>query len=548
MKELLLKRKSRFVLYIFACFIPVFDKLLMDLSLSLLIGSVQVGRMEYFIRVSTISVGIVALGSILYIISRFLRISYMRDTLLDIRLLAFERILNLDYKEFNNKSKDSYISNLINDINIFENNFFLQLINLIFRGGVYLVSLTIIAFLDIRFAIISLLVSILLFYISRIFEEKTVRLQEEVSDKNEAFAVDMSNTFNGLEILKLNNIENRFLKKVLGSITGLERRKLSYNIYSDTQRRIMEFLGFGFLTGSLVYVAVLMSRDVSLTRATLIVQLSNGCIWNITSILPLYNQLKSSVNIFNKITKGLEDNKSISKGDKEFSFEREIEVENLSFAYGDKEILKDVSFKIEKGKKYLIKGASGAGKTTLIKLLSMTYDDYKGRILVDDVDYKEIDEYTFNQKVSFIYQDVFLFEDTIYNNIALYKEYDDEKVLGAALKAGLDSLLEKKENGINEMLLENGKNLSGGERQRISIARAIVKDSEILFVDEGTSSLDEELGRLVEDTILSLDTTVIAISHRYYRGISERYDYVLEIKDKRIEVYEADKYFMEVAI
>lgn len=548
MKELLLKRKSRFVLYIFACFIPVFDKLLMDLSLSLLIGSVQVGRMEYFIRVSTISVGIVALGSILYIISRFLRISYMRDTLLDIRLLAFERILNLDYKEFNNKSKDSYISNLINDINIFENNFFLQLINLIFRGGVYLVSLTIIAFLDIRFAIISLLVSILLFYISRIFEEKTVRLQEEVSDKNEAFAVDMSNTFNGLEILKLNNVENRFLKKVLGSITGLERRKLSYNIYSDTQRRIMEFLGFGFLTGSLVYVAVLMSGDVSLTRATLIVQLSNGCIWNITSILPLYNQLKSSVNIFNKITKGLEDNKSISKGDKEFSFEREIEVENLSFAYGDKEILKDVSFKIEKGKKYLIKGASGAGKTTLIKLLSMTYDDYKGRILVDDVDYKEIDEYTFNQKVSFIYQDVFLFEDTIYNNIALYKEYDDEKVLGAALKAGLDSLLEKKENGINEMLLENGKNLSGGERQRISIARAIVKDSEILFVDEGTSSLDEELGRLVEDTILSLDTTVIAISHRYYRGISERYDYVLEIKDKRIDVYEADKYFMEVAI
>lgn len=548
MKELLLKRKSRFVLYIVACFIPVLDKLLMDLSLSLLIGSVQVGRMEYFIRVSMISVGIVAVGSILYIISRFLRISYMRDTLLDIRLLAFERILNLDYKEFNNKSKDSYISNLINDINIFENNFFLQLINLIFRGGVYLVSLTIIAFLDIRFAIISLLVSILLFYISRTFEEKTVRLQEEVSDKNEAFAVDMSNTFNGLEILKLNNVENRFLRKALGSITGLERRKLSYNIYSDTQRRIMEFLGFGFLTGSLVYVAVLMSGDVSLTRATLIVQLSNGCIWNITSILPLYNQLKSSVNIFNKITKGLEDNKSISKGDKEFSFEREIEVENLSFAYGDKEILKDVSFKIEKGKKYLIKGASGAGKTTLIKLLSMTYDDYKGRILVDDVDYKEIDEYTFNQKVSFIYQDVFLFEDTIYNNIALYKEYDDEKVLGAALKAGLDSLLEKKENGINEMLLENGKNLSGGERQRISIARAIVKDSEILFVDEGTSSLDEELGRLVEDTILSLDTTVIAISHRYYRGISERYDYVLEIKDKRIDVYEADKYFMEVAI
>lgn len=96
--------------------------------------------------------------------------------------------------------------------------------------------------------------------------------------------------------------------------------------------------------------------------------------------------------------------------------------------------------------------------------------------------------------------------------------------------------------------MENGKNLSGGERQRISIGRAIVKDSEILFVDEGTSSLDEELGRRVEDTILSIDSTVIAISHRYYEGISEKYDYVLEIKDGKIKQYNAEDYFMEVAI
>ncbi len=548
MKELLLKRKSRFSLYILACFIPVLDDTLLNLAISLVIGSIQVGTMENLTKVGLISAGIVIIGSIMYVVSRFMRISFMRDTLLDVRLLAFDKILNSSYKNFSKKSKDSYISNLINDINIFESNFFLQLINVIYRGGVYIVSLTIIGFLDINFAMVAFGVSILLFFISKSFEKRTVKLQEEVSERNEDFAVDMSNTFNGLEILKLNSIEDRFLSKALKSVTGLERKKFGFNIYTDSQRRIMEFLGFGFLIGSLIYLSTLIDKGMSLTKITYMVQLSNGCIWNITGILPLFNQLKSSAKIYDKITKNTEGDSNLVQKEKDFIFEKEIKVENLSFEYEGKEIFKDVSFKIEKGKKYLLKGPSGAGKSTLIKLLSMIYDDYNGNIMVDGVDYKDIKESNLNNKVSFIYQDVFLFEDTIYNNIALYKSYDEGQISEAIGRAGLDGLIQKKENGVQEMLMENGKNLSGGERQRISIARAIVKDCEILFVDEGTSSLDEELGRKVEDTILSLDCTVIAISHRYYEGITEKYDSVIEIKNNQINEYDSKEYFMEVAI
>lgn len=546
MKELLLKGKTRFTLYILACFIPVVDNFLINYMVAILIGSIQVGTMDYFIKVSLFSLGVVILGSLMYIASRFMRISFMRDTLLDVRLLAFDKIVNSSYKEFSKKSKDSYISNLINDINIFENNFFLQLINLIFRGGSYLLSLIVISFLDIKFALIAFLVSILLFFISKGFEKRTVKLQEEVSEENESFAIEMSNTFNGLEILKLNNIEDKFLSKSLESITGLEKKKFNFNIYTDGQRRLMEFLGFVFLVASLVYLSNLVSQGISLTKLTLMVQLANGCIWNIISILPLFNQLKSSAKIFDKITK-VEDNISATNGKKEnFEFEKEIAVENLYFDYDGKEILKGASFKIEKGKKYLLKGASGAGKSTLIKLLSMVYDDYQGTIKVDGLDYKKIKESSLNDQVSFIYQDVFLFEDTIYNNIGLYKEYEDNKIDEAAREAGLDGLINKKDDGIQELLLENGKNLSGGERQRISIARAIVKDSEILFADEATSSLDEDLGRRVEDTILSLDSTLIAISHRYYQGITEKYDYILEFKNGIINQYKASEYFMEV--
>ena len=452
MKELLLKRKSRFILYLIACLLPVVDRFFTNFAIALLIGSVQVGSMDYFIKICLITIGLIILGVILFIISRFMRISFMRDTLLDVRLMAFDKIINSSYKSFSQKSKDTYISNLINDINIIEREFFLSLINIIYNAGIYIVSLILIAFLDFKFALIAFAASIILYVTSKLFEKRTIALQERVSDENEKFAVDMSNTFNGLEILKLNRIEDQFLSKALKSVTGLERKKLDYNIYTDGQSRILELLGFSFLIISLIYLSSLFMRGITLTEGTFMVQLSNSCVWSIIAVLPRVNQLKSSVKIFDKITKYEEDTSNSLTKDKEFEFEKEIEVKKLSFRYGEKEVFKDVSFKIEKVKKYLIKGPSGAGKSTLIKLLSMIYDDYTGEIKVDGVDYREIKEKSLNDNVSFIYQDVFLFEDTIFNNIALYKPYTEEEVLEAAKKSGLDSLLSKKENGLYEML------------------------------------------------------------------------------------------------
>jgi len=297
------------------------------------------------------------------------------------------------------------------------------------------------------------------------------------------------------------------------------------------------------MIGIMIYAMNLFLKGASVTKILLLVQLSNGCVWPIVRILPIFNELKASVKIYEKITGNGEKRTVNNNRTKDFRFESVIVVEDLSFSYEDKEIFKGASFSIEKGKKYLIKGPSGVGKSTLIKLLSMALDDYEGTIKVDGVDYRNIKEESFNNNISFVYQDVFLFEDTIYNNITLYKDITQEKVLTACKGAGLMDLIEEKKNGLNEMLFENGKNLSGGQRQRISIATALGKDVDILFVDEATSSLNEELGRHIESTILSLDSTVVAISHRYYEGITENYDYVLEIRDGLVKQYKSEDYF-----
>ena len=126
MKELLLKRKGRFTLYIIACMLPIITSLLVNISIALILGSIERGDINYFKKVMIIAISSTVIGTLLFVISRFMRISFMRDTILDVRIKAFDKIMNYSYKEYNKRSKDVYVSNLINDINLFEQTFSLN--------------------------------------------------------------------------------------------------------------------------------------------------------------------------------------------------------------------------------------------------------------------------------------------------------------------------------------------------------------------------------------------------------------------------------------
>ncbi len=179
----------------------------------------------------------------------------------------------------------------------------------------------------------------------------------------------------------------------------------------------------------------------------------------------------------------------------------------------------------------------------MLNLLSGAFRDYEGDINYGGVSLRNIDETTINDGTAIILQDVFLFETTIRENICLFKKYTDAEIERAVRLSGLTSLLEKLPLGLETELSEDGLNLSGGERQRISIARAIIKRSLLLLADEVTSALDPDLGREIEQGILNLPMTVVAISHRYYAGISEQYDGVIELKQGKLALYPTEYYF-----
>jgi subfamily B ATP-binding cassette protein MsbA len=194
-----------------------------------------------------------------------------------------------------------------------------------------------------------------------------------------------------------------------------------------------------------------------------------------------------------------------------------IEYRNVTFAYDEKIVLKNVSLKIEKGKTIALVGQSGSGKTTFVDLLPRFYDVIEGQILIDGVDIRDIKLHDLRDLMGNVNQDAILFNDTIYNNIAFGVENTTmEAVIAAAKVANAHNFIIETENGYDTVIGDRGSKLSGGQRQRLSIARAILKNPPILILDEATSALDTESERLVQNALENLmkNRTSLVIAHR----------------------------------
>ena len=197
--------------------------------------------------------------------------------------------------------------------------------------------------------------------------------------------------------------------------------------------------------------------------------------------------------------------------------EHEIRFDHVSFGYGEKEVLHDVSARLEPGTMTAVVGPSGSGKSTMLRLIARFYDPTSGKVLFGGADEKDMEPEKLMKNISMVFQDVYLFQDTVANNIRYGKEdATQEEIENAARLANCYDFIMQMPDGFDTMIGEGGSTLSGGEKQRISIARAILKNAPVVLLDEATSSLDPENEAEIQQAISRLvqGRTVVVIAHR----------------------------------
>lgn len=318
--------------------------------------------------------------------------------------------------------------------------------------------------------------------------------------------------------LKANNCEEQYLKGLDKKIENVEKKSLVTELMTAVfvaNSSLLLKLGIG--TTALVGAALLVKNKITvmtffmfLLVVSRIYEPMSTALMNLATIIAQKLNIER-MNEFNDY--------KVQTGNREFKNKGyDIEFKNVGFSYNDKEtILDNVSFIAKQGQVTALVGPSGSGKSTVSKLCARFYDINKGKILIGGEDISKVDPEELLKRYSIVFQDVNLFDNTILENIRIGKKgATDEEVLKAAKEANCDEFVQKLPNGYNTVIGENGCNLSSGERQRLSIARALLKDTPIILLDEATASLDVENETVIQEAISKLikNKTVLIIAHR----------------------------------
>lgn len=492
--------------------------------------------MQALVRSAWIVIIVVVIYTIANVMYRAVYPRFLQRAMQQYRDYAFSRLTQKSLRSFSKEGTALYVSALTNDCTSIENNYLAATFTLIELLFCFLGALIMMLYYSPVMLVLAVALSFLPVAVSMTAGNRLTEQEKEISKKNERFVSIVNELLSGFPVIKSFRAETQasrlFSQRNEQAEEAKKNKRRTEQLISllANDAGIIAQMGI-FLAGAWLAIS---GKGVTAGVVIVFVQLMNYILNPISQVPLLWSNRKAAIALMEKLSDALSENVREEGREKLNGFSEKIEVKDLTYGYEpESPVLKDLDVQFDAGKSYAIVGGSGSGKSTLLNLLMGSSSNYQGEICIDGVSIKNIESESLYQLMTSVQQNVFVFNDTIRNNVTMFHEFPDKEVTLALERSGLSEFIEKR--GEEFVCGENGANLSGGERQRISIARALLRKSPILLVDEATAALDPATARAVSFSILNLvGMTRIVVTHRLEEAILRRYDKILVMKNGTI--------------
>ncbi|EII8775052.1 ATP-binding cassette domain-containing protein [Campylobacter coli] len=431
---------------------------------------------------------------------------------------VFAKFLNTDYENFTQKNQSEILKSITGEVYNLSTmiSSFLLMMSEIF---VVLLLYTLMLLVNYKITLfLSLFMIINAFILIKVLSSivKKAGLKREEAMKN--FFEILNTNLNNFKLIKLKTKEDGVLNLFKTQSEIFAKANITNESVSAMPRIYLEGVGFCVLVFIVVFLVFKNQSDISgiLATISIFVLALYRLMPSANRIITSYHDLlyyRSSLDIIYQILKQKEE----SLGEEKIDFDKELRLENLTFGYKDKKnLFTCLNLSIKKGEKIAFIGESGCGKSTLVDIIIGLLSPREGRVLLDENELNMKNVKNYRQKIGYIPQNIYLFNDSIAKNISFGDEVDEEKLQRVIKQANLEHFVKNLPQGVQTKVGDGGSNLSGGQKQRIAIARALYLDPEILVLDEATSALDTESEARIMDEIykISKDKTMIIIAHR----------------------------------